>query len=352
MTDAAYAPLDDALEILSAHGPELRNGFTTHGPMAVEALCALGRPEAVMPWLGRYRRQLLPAPPARERIAPERWRDALAQPERFADWCVLFAEELAAEPWPAVLERWIARLAAGLCSDATHGVIRVGHAVRSLDVAESPPRLRELAGALASWAASYQELPVPPRGAPTPALPVREAIGRAPLQPREERRFAGSIVSSLEALHGSPSFAPAIDLADLGGDPAQRVAELTEAFARVFLANARDPLTTIVFAHGVTSAAALGSLLPHLQEATARSALRFAWQAGCALYAAFGSRPALLAEPEPASADADALVDRALAHGDEHAIKLTEACLRRHALQPSPVYLAAVERALGALPPA
>lgn len=349
MTAAAYAPLDEALEILSAHGPELRNGLSTHGPMAVEALCALGRPEAVAPWLERYRKELLPAPPARERIVPERWRHALGRPERFADWCVLFYAELAAEPWPAVLERWVARLVPGLCADATHGVIRVGHAVRSLGVGESPQRLGELARALASWAAGYQELPTPPPGVPAAALPVGEAIARAPLQPRAERRFAGSIVSALEALDGSPSFAPAIDLADLRGDPAQRVAELTEAFARVYLANARDPLTTIVFAHGVTSAAALGSLLPHLQEATARSALRFAWQAGCALYAAFGSRPALRGEPE-LPCDAATLVDRAIAHGDEHAIKLTEACLRRHAAQPSPVYLAAAEHALGALP--
>ena len=35
------------------------------------------------------------------------------------------------------------------------------------------------------------------------------------------------------------------------------------------------------------------------------------------------------------------LIDSAVATGDEHAIKFTEACLREHALNPKPVYLAA-----------
>ena len=37
---------------------------------------------------------------------------------------------------------------------------------------------------------------------------------------------------------------------------------------------------------------------------------------------------------EPREADEDDLVDRAIAHGDEHVIKFTEACLQRYALGP------------------
>ena len=44
-----YSTLDPALEIVLKHGPDLRNGFTSHGPMATEAMCAMGRPDAVMP---------------------------------------------------------------------------------------------------------------------------------------------------------------------------------------------------------------------------------------------------------------------------------------------------------------
>jgi hypothetical protein len=43
-------------------------------------------------------------------------------------------------------------------------------------------------------------------------------------------------------------------------------------------------------------------------------------------------------------------VDRAIAHGDEHAIKFTEACLHQHARKPSAAYPAAAHHALDVLP--
>ena len=57
-----YASLDEALELLAPYGIELKNGNSNHAPMAAEALCALGRPEAVMPWIERYRERMLPRP--------------------------------------------------------------------------------------------------------------------------------------------------------------------------------------------------------------------------------------------------------------------------------------------------
>ena len=53
---------------------------------------------------------------------------------------------------------------------------------------------------------------------------------------------------------------------------------------------------------------------------------------------------------DPREADEDELVDRAIAHGDEHVIKFTEACLHRHALCPSPVYIAAADHVRGMIP--
>jgi len=349
MPVAPYATLDDALEVMAAYGPDLANGLTSHGPMAAEALCALGRPEAVLPWVERYRQGMLPRPPARQRIVPERWRDALAQENRFTDWSTFFALELAEAPWRAVLDRWVARLAPGICASATHGVIRVGHAVRSLEESGTPPRVRELADALASWASTYQELPASP-GATARRMGPRDAIVEVSVVPPELRRFSGTITSSLDALAEFPAFGPVIDLLDVGGDAQTLGVELTDTFARVYLANTHDVLTAIVFIHGVTSIAALGHILPHLHDATRHAALRYAWQSSCALYAAFGSRP----EPEgriaPPDEDWQALVDRAIAHGDEHAIKFTEACLQQHARKPSAAYPAAARHALDTLP--
>jgi hypothetical protein len=349
MPAASYASLDDALEIMAAYGPDLANGLTSHAPMAAEALCSLGRADAVIPWVERYRRGMLPRPPAHERIAPERWHEALAQEHRFTDWSTFFEEELRGGPWRAVLARWVGRLAPGICASATHGVIRVGHAARSLAESESPRRVRELADALASWASTYQELPTN-GGRPARRTGPRDAITSVAVVPAELRRFSGTITSSLDALGEFPAFATVIDLLDVGGDAQALVAELTDTFARVYLANAHDVLTVIVFIHGVTSIAALGNLLPYLDDAGRRAALRFAWQSSCALYAAFGNRAAPEGRIEPPGEDVEQLVDRAVAHGDEHAIKFTEACLHQHARQPSPAYLAAAHHALDVLP--
>ena len=51
---------------------------------------------------------------------------------------------------------------------------------------------------------------------------------------------------------------------------------------------------------------------------------------------------------EPPRDSAETLAERAVAHGDEHAIKLAEACLARNEVRPDPAYLAAIESALPA----
>src|ERR1700724_204056 len=86
MPAPSYAPLDEALEILAPYGIELRNGSSNHAPMVAEALCAMGRPEPVLPWIGRYRERMLPRSEAGERIRREEWRggvgDKSSRPER------------------------------------------------------------------------------------------------------------------------------------------------------------------------------------------------------------------------------------------------------------------------------
>jgi hypothetical protein len=106
------------------------------------------------------------------------------------------------------------------------------------------------------------------------------------------------------------------------------------------------------FIHGVISIAALGNIIPQVSQSTARDALRYAWHTGCGLYACFGTTPAIAGEVEPQDQDADGLIDRAVANGDEHVIKFTEACLRRHAITPPPVYLSAIDSALATIPAA
>jgi hypothetical protein len=345
MATLRYSSLDDALDAIAPYGLDLKNGNSNHAPMVGEALCALGRPEAVMPWLEHYRERMQPRAASGEPIRGDEWRSALGQRERYSDWATFFAAELGEASWQRVLDRWVARLAPGFCAAATHGVIRVGHAVRGIAESETPSRRRELGDALASWAASWQQLPAS-NGATPGALSPREALTRVPVVPTE-RRLPGNIVAALAVLADFPEFAPVIGMIDTTGDIASAVAELTELFAQVYLANARSIPTTIAFIHAVTSSAALGNIAPYVGEATARAALRYAWQSGCALYACYGGGTVLAESIEPAEKKPEQLAEQAIANGDEHVIKFTEACLSRHRVAASDAYLAAADHVTG-----
>jgi hypothetical protein len=93
------------------------------------------------------------------------------------------------------------------------------------------------------------------------------------------------------------------------------------------------------------------NLSPHIDDATARLAARYAWQASAGLYAAFGIAAPSNDQPATPPLSIDELIDRAIANADEHAIKFTEACIHEYALNPKPVYLAAAAHALEVLPP-
>jgi hypothetical protein len=329
--------IDEALELLEGTGPEFAGGLSNHGPMAAEALFALGRGESAIPWAERYKRRLTEHPEARSPIARDDWPEALGDGRRVGDWIAFFERELAEAPWQSVLGVWAPRLAPGLVAAATHGVIRTGHAVRSLSAGETRQRVQELAEGLGYWASRYQRLP----GAmgESRRLTPSAAIGRVEPVAGDQQQSGGLITQGLRRLDEHAPFGDTINLVDTSGDVSTFVSDMTETFAHVYLANAGSGLV-IHFIHAVTGPRAVRLLAPYLSAGDAADALRYAWQAGAALYAAFGRGPGGAAAEAPAG-DADELIDRAVATGDEHAIKFTEACLREQQLNPKPVYLAA-----------
>jgi hypothetical protein len=337
--------IDEALELLSGYGPEFSFGdlcLSNHGPMAAEALIALGRDDAVISWTERYKRRLEERPASRNPISPGEWREALGDVRRVGDWTAFFDRELAGAPWRQVLDLWVERLAPGIIASATHGVIRTAHAVRSLDTQETPARLHELAEGLAYWAATFMLLPGSPSAASRHALPS-QAIRQIERLAPEEQRDMGLITTSLRKLATQPSFERTIDFVDPSDDPTSFLSDLTETFAGVYVANA-DGGQVIGLIHAVTGPSAIRLLAPHLSPSTTDLALRYGWQAAAALYVAMAQRPAPDA-PASAVGDEPDIIERAVSTGDEHAIKFTEACLREHALNPKPVYLAAARDA-------
>jgi hypothetical protein len=345
MTSVNYDVLDEALAIVGPAGCEYGGGLANHGPMASEALCAMGRADAAVSWARRYSDKLEARPAAHDRIRAEDWRDALGDGDRFPDWSAFFANELKQRPWAAVLDDWITRLAPGIAAAATHGAIRVGHAVRSLENDSTPQRLSELADGLGYLAARYQVLP----GSLCPTAPAMAsaALKRVALAPQElRRRNFGLITTGLDALAEFREFDAAVNLAAPGDDRSTFISDLTETFAHVYLSSARDFFTTIVFVHSVTGPSALRLIAPHLSRDTADLALRYIWQTCAALYSMFGTPVPANESVKDGDRAIDDLFDAAIACGDEHAIKFSEACVREHALNPKPVYLAAASHAV------
>ena len=328
--------LDEALERFAGTGPEYYGGLANHGPMAAEALVRLGRAEAVSPWVDGYRGKLQPGPAGRRPIAPSEWREALGDIGRVADWAALFDRALREAPFTAVLQEWAPRLAPGLSAAACHGLIRTGQAARSLAERDSPARRGELAQGLAYWAARYQALPE--KAGASPGVRASQALDRVPRLP-PERRGRGLISDTLAGLAEVPAFADVAALVDVSA--AGFLSDLTETFAGVFLAQAR-PGTRIAFVHAVTGPSAVRLLLPHLGPEAGPLLLRYAWQVAAAVYGGYAAAPNPDADAKPWPREE--LIDRAVATGDEHAFKLTEACLREHAISPKPVYLAAAQR--------
>lgn len=341
--------LDDGLRALESFGPVLSNGLTNHAPMVIEAMSAMGHGDCIEAWIGAYRSQMRPWPPFEQPNDLADWRANLGQPLLVSAWRSYFLEQLAATPWRSVVQLWVPRLAPGAVSAALHGLIRVGHAVRSLCQCESEPRLHELAGALATWAASYQELTTK-RGANGTLTPA-EALARIDLVPEHERRNGGAITTALTALEGLPNFAAAIDLPALDGDLKSVNHTFGELFAEVFLANAHTPLTAIVFTHGITGFAAIEPLLPLLSRADGATLVRYVWQASAGLYSCYGeAQPWSVPKGRPAPIAVSRLTEDAIEHGDDHVIKLTEACVRLVS-QGSPEHLLdAPRRAMELLP--
>ena len=342
MTD----PIDEAYAQLLDRGPEYGPfGFSSHAPMAVEAMVALGRPEAVAPWLARYAAQLGPQPAPTAPIDAHDWSAALGAEHRFADWRLFFDAQLANGPWAPVLDTWASRLAPGMIGAALHGILRAAHATRALGQRDTTVRRRELAQGLAYWAATYHALPT--GAAPGAAAPA-EALRAVPFLPEAQRRLDGSIVAALAPLATFTPFHPAIGLVDTAGAPPEPVlSDVATALAAAYLANVSST-NLIALIHFVTGPSCVRLLFPHVAEPTRRRLLRYAWQAGAALYCVYGTtaEPATVTVEPPSRA---AIIDGALASHDEHAVKFAEACLREEAIRPSPLFRAAAQDAIARL---
>ncbi|MEU8618612.1 questin oxidase family protein [Streptomyces sp. NPDC048623] len=312
--------LDEALDRLHTTGPERLGRLTNHAPMAVEALAAHGQERAVHRWLDLYAPKLEEFPSGIAPVTAAGWQEALGDPRRAADWIAYFGRELSDRPWQDVLAEWWPRLLPGLYGGSSHPVIRVGHAVRTLlaDGGDTTgPRLTELAHGLGYWAARHRPVtgvtPLPGADG-APASAALDAVPRIAEQ-------QGSFPDRLGRVERLPAWAGAVT----GPDAAyEHLTELVLAATHRYATHGHGQETMLV--HAATAPNAVLRTLPALPRALWVPSLRVAWTASAAVTAMYAPAEAVVpAAPGPLAPEE--VFERALAHGDEHVIKLTDTAL-------------------------
>lgn len=328
--------IEDGLARLRGISFAMGPGFSEHGPMVAEAISSLGRDDSVAAWVDAYKAHYRhnPAPPPQAPIGENDWDAALGNYARVSDWLDFFRRALAEASWHDVIRIWLPRLMDGYAGGLTHGLIRTAHAVRSLPADDTPSELArdELAHGLAYWAATYHRSAGDPDRRGT--RPLRAALQALP------RGDGADIAPAIESLEATPD----IDAA---------ISRHTAAFARLLLAHRElPPIPTIQLVHSITAPRSMRDLLPFLQPEQGAWAYRRLWQVSAGIVAR-------MTKPRPGETEIvvdapklprDELVDRVVAHRDDHVIKLTEACLCEDAIRPDPVYRGVAEAILQRIP--
>ena len=338
MGPGATGTLDEAYQRLHATGPEFDGWLSNHGPMAAEAMVRHGHAGQVHGWLDSYMRRLEDFPRGGGPIGSA-WQDALGDPRRVADWTAYFRRELTGQPWRQVLGTWWPRLLPGVAAAATHGVIRVGHAVRALDGdGADADHLTELAHGLAYWAARWQPVPgapaaVPPPGtAPAPPgqadVPGATAAGALAAVPRIADQSGGirDRFPRLAALPGWPAALAVPRIPDSAEALASWLAGLVEAAVTRYLSYGHGEGVMLV--HSATAPNAVLRTLPALERRLWAPSVTAAWAASAALtaiYAPAAPAPrAALPDAPGGPQEAEETFARAVGHGDEHVIKFAD----------------------------
>ncbi|MFF7964337.1 questin oxidase family protein [Streptomyces sp. NPDC007903] len=307
--------LDEALERLHGAGPERMGRLTNHAPMAVEALVARGQAAGVHRWVGLYARKLEEFPAGVERVTQANWAAALGDSRRVADWVGYFQREVGERGWREVLAEWWPRLLPGMYGGSTHPVIRVGHAVRTLLAEETGPRVNELAHGLGYWAARHR-----PVAGLTP-LPGADSAAAALDAVRPIAVRDGGFPARLDRVTGLPVWAAGVTDPD---EAHRRLTDLVRAATHRYATHAHGEPTMLV--HAATAPNAVLRTLPALPRDLWVPSMRAAWTASAAVTAMYApDEPVPYAPPGPLTPEE--LSERALAHGDEHVIKLTDTAL-------------------------
>ena len=220
----------------------------------------------------------------------------MGQLRRVGDWMAFFRRAVREAPWTEVLAAWWPRLLPAIASGATHGLIRTGHAVRTvLGGDTSPDAVDEIAHALGYWAA--RAIFVPGLAAPAGDLDAPAALAALPRLPEQ----SGVIRDRFARLADLPAWTPSLTTLRPPATPAEvpaALASLVEAGVRQYATHGYG--SPVLLVHVATAPNAMGHLLPALPQSFWPSSFAATWAACAAITVAYAP-----ATPRPAARPAD-----------------------------------------------
>lgn len=297
------AVLDELLDDVAGLVPETHDHLSSHLPMALHALQALGAPpQRLRDFHARRRSGLRAADGAAAPVAD--WRVLRGADGAYPALRASFRAALERDGADTVLRAVLPDLLPGVAAAAFHGVIRTAHAVQA-------GHRGELAAALAYWAWRWQPLAPPPAGEPLPFDAwadrlVTGAIGW---------HHPGRLIA--ERMAGATGSAPYRGLAGRLAPAPGRLAQLAG-----FAIGRYAQTLNFTLLHMVTALRALRVLAPWAGAVEQAPVLAHAVTA-----AYLAARvPAHTERPVPRHAGWPEVIAAAVASDDDHVIKLVHAC--------------------------
>jgi hypothetical protein len=342
----------EAYDRLDTRGPEFggdeegNHGLTNHGPMAAEVMVRRGLDLRLDLWLDKYIQRLAELPAPGDRIDATNWQAALGNGKRVADWTAFFRAEMQVRPWRETLATWWPRLLPGIAAGSTHGVIRVGHAVRTLQLTTDAHALDELANGLAFWAARSRVVPGAQRhGTLSPAA----ALDALPELPERSGLIAHRL-TRLAEMPEWPGAVAAMSMPAYADEVPSALAALVDAATVRYLRVGRD--SPVLLVHTATAPNAILHCLPVLPRDLWLPSLAAGWTAAAAITVTYAGKPGTPAKSLRGNDPAAVLLDRAADHRDEHVIKFADTAIESFERTGDHDALAAVHLAANLIPAA
>ena len=316
---------------------EFPAALANHAPMVLTMLDRLGACEGrLRQALRRYREahRLVPVPPRVARLDRDNWTSALGLRTREGDYRDFFDREVADHGSEATIRRFLPRLLPGIGASALHPLMRLAYGLLCQDP-------REVAAALAYWAACFLALPLPTGetcDAADPCAVLRRvrALPRLRDLPRQDHLWYG-----IRAVGAEPAFAPVVDWLHVGPETLSRMAaSALELYAGTLDFAALHALTGTHWVRVVHAVCPEPLLLRHFWQAVAALAptIGFPDAATERDMRIWRERPA---PPWPA------ILAAAVASDDEHDISLVFSALEDSKVYGDRLYRVVAARRLG-----